>query len=170
MTMDMEMDRPALPTVLEAMLDAWDRNNTVLVNLLRAIPAGGLNARAMAGSPTVAQMFAHLIHERLVSVFENAPEWGLDMEIEEWAPSSNAERLAEQLEESALRVRHAVEERTEAGSELDESYSHPIQLLPFLIFHEGYHHGQIKLALKAAGCPISDDVAGPLTWDVWRAR
>jgi hypothetical protein len=39
-----------------------------------------------------------------------------------------------------------------------------------LIFHEGYHHGQIKLALKAAGRPLSDQDAGPLTWDVWRRR
>jgi uncharacterized damage-inducible protein DinB len=46
----------------------------------------------------------------------------------------------------------------------------PIHLVEFLVFHEGYHHGQIKLALKAAGRPVSDDVAGPLTWDVWRRR
>ena len=53
---------------------------------------------------------------------------------------------------------------------LDQDLAHPVQLVPFLIFHEGYHHGQIKLALKAAGCPILDDDAGPLVWDVWRTR
>jgi hypothetical protein len=37
----------------------------VLVNLLRAIPAGGLDARAMAGSPTIAEMSGHLHHERM---------------------------------------------------------------------------------------------------------
>ena len=37
--------------VLDALLLAWDRNNTVLLNLLRAIPDGGLDARAMEGSP-----------------------------------------------------------------------------------------------------------------------
>jgi len=26
------------PDLLEALLDSWDRNNTILVNLLRAIP------------------------------------------------------------------------------------------------------------------------------------
>ena len=34
----------------------------------------------------------------------------------------------------------------------------------------GYHHGQIKLALKLGGQPISDDQPGPFTWDVWRHK
>jgi len=33
--------------LLEVLLDSWDRNNTILVNLLRALPEGGLEARAM---------------------------------------------------------------------------------------------------------------------------
>jgi uncharacterized damage-inducible protein DinB len=49
-------------------------------------------------------------------------------------------------------------------------FNHPILLLQFLIFHEGYHHGQIKLALKVAGRPVTDDEAGPVTWDVWRLK
>jgi hypothetical protein len=36
--------------LLELLLDSWDRNNTILVNLLRAIPEGGLEIRPMEGS------------------------------------------------------------------------------------------------------------------------
>jgi hypothetical protein len=36
-----------------------------------------------------------------------------------------------------------------------------------MIWHEGYHHRQMKLALKLAGRPINDGQAGPLTWDAW---
>ena len=43
--------------LLEALLDSWDRNHTILINLLRAIPDGGMEARAVDGSPTVAQLF-----------------------------------------------------------------------------------------------------------------
>jgi uncharacterized damage-inducible protein DinB len=50
---------------------------------------------------------------------------------------------------------------------MDTHYDHPILLLQHMLWHEGYHHGQIKLALKMAGCPLSDDEAGPLTWSVW---
>ncbi len=35
---------------------------------------------------------------------------------------------------------------------------------------EGYHHGQIKLALKLTGRPLTDEEAGPLTWDVWMRK
>lgn len=54
--------------------------------------------------------------------------------------------------------------------DMDLHYDHPILLLQLLLWHEGYHHGQIKVALKVAGYPISDDEAGPLTWDVWRRK
>lgn len=156
--------------VLDALLDSWDRNNTVLLNLLGAIPDGGLEARAMEGSPSVSEMFTHLHHERMVSVLENAPECAGQVPAEEWSAERDANRIAQMLQESAQRVRDAVQGRVEADRALDRDFAHPIHLLQFLIFHEGYHHGQIKLALKAAGRPIADADAGPLTWAVWRAR
>ena len=156
--------------LLNASLECWDRGNVALLNLLRAIPEGGLGARALAGSPTVAEMFTHMHHERMVSVAENAPECAGQVPAREWDPEPSVDRIAQMLSESGQRVRAAVSQRAEAGRPLDHDFAHPIQLLHFLIFHEGYHHGQIKLALKAAGCPITDDDAGPLVWDVWRAR
>ncbi len=61
--------------LLDALLDSWDRNNTILVNLLRALPKGGLEIKAMDGSPSVAQLFTHIHYVRLVFVFEDAPEF-----------------------------------------------------------------------------------------------
>jgi hypothetical protein len=91
-------------TLLEALLDSWDHNNTILLNLLRALPEGGLET---------------------------------------------------------------VEGRLESGRNMDLHYDHPILMLHHMIWHEGYHHGQIKLALKLAGRPMTDDKAGPVTWSVW---
>jgi len=39
-----------------------------------------------------------------------------------------------------------------------------------IIWHEGYHHGQIKLALMAAGKPFDDEETGPVTWDLWMEK
>jgi uncharacterized damage-inducible protein DinB len=39
-----------------------------------------------------------------------------------------------------------------------------------MIWHEGYHHGQIKLALKVAGLPLTDQQAGRITWGVWMRK
>lgn len=156
--------------VLNAVLEAWERSNTALINLLRALPAGALEARATPSSPTIGQLCAHLHHERLVSVLENAPEHGGALPAEEWAAMGDVEQIAALLAESGARVRAAVRGRIERGQTLDRDFAHPVQLVQFLIFHDGYHHGQMKLALKAAGAMVPDDVVGTQVWDVWRAR
>jgi uncharacterized damage-inducible protein DinB len=74
------------------------------------------------------------------------------------------------LGESARVVRDAVRGRLEAGREMDLHYDHPILLLQHMLWHEGYHHGQMKLALKMAGRPLANDMAGPLTWGVWMRK
>ena len=153
--------------VLEVLLDSWDRNNTILVNLLRAIPIGGLEVKAMNGSPSVAEMFTHIHYVRLIFVSEDAPEFAGKMPGSEWVAEHDVDKIAEMLNESAVTVRRAVKSRLEAGRQMDLHYDHPILLLQHMIWHEGYHHGQIKLALKLAGRSVTDKGAGPITWRVW---
>jgi uncharacterized damage-inducible protein DinB len=153
--------------LLDALLDSWDRNNTILVNLLRALPDGGMDARAVDGSPTVAQRFMHIHYVRLVFVVEDAPEFGTPLPDGEWRAERDRGRIAEMLNESAKVVRDAVKGRLQAGRDMDLHYDHPILMLQHMIWHEGYHHGQIKLALKAAGRPFDDEEIGQVTWDVW---
>jgi uncharacterized damage-inducible protein DinB len=153
--------------LLEVLLDSWDRNNTILVNLLRALPEGGLEARAMESSPSVAQLFTHIHYVRLVFVSEDAPEFSRDLPEEEWMVELDPGRIAQMLNDSAKVVRDAVESKVEAGRDTNLHYDHPLLLLQHMIWHEGYHHGQIKLALKLAGCPVGNEIAGPVTWRVW---
>src|SRR5215469_10394942 len=153
--------------LLEVLLDSWDRNNTILINLLRALPQGGLEAKTMKESPSVAELFTHICYVRLVFVSEDAPEFARDLPDKEWMDERDPVRIAQMLNDSAKVVRDAVKGRVEAGQEMNLHYDHPILLLQHMVWHEGYHHGQIKLALKASGCPLSDDEAGPVTWDVW---
>ena len=156
--------------LLEALLDSWDRNNTIMVNLLRALPEGGLEVRAMEGGPSVAELFTHIHYIRLVFVFEDAPEFARDVPKEEWVAARDLSRMAQMLNDSARAVRDAVKNRVETGREMDLHYDHPILLLQHMLWHEGYHHGQIKLALKVAGRPLTDEEAGPVTWDVWMRK
>jgi uncharacterized damage-inducible protein DinB len=67
-------------------------------------------------------------------------------------------------------VRDAVTARVASDEPMDVHYDHPILMLQHLIWHEGYHHGQIKLALKMAGRPLDDEKIGPLTWDIWMRK
>jgi len=49
-------------------------------------------------------------------------------------------------------------------------YDHPILFLQHMIWHEGYHHGQVKLTLKMTGRPLTDQKAGRVTWGVWMLK
>src|ERR1700687_4066365 len=144
-------------SLLEALLDSWDRNNTILLNLLRALPDGGLEFRAMEGSPSVAEMFTHIHFVRLALVSEDAPEVAGELPKEEWATERDRGRIAQMLNNSAKTVRDAVKSRVETGREMNLHYDHPILLLQHMLWHEGYHHGQMKLALKMAGSPMTGD-------------
>jgi len=156
--------------LLEAVLDSWDRNNTILLNFLRALPEGGLETRAMKGGHSIAELFTHIHFVRLAFVVEDAPEFARELPKEEWADEREPDRIAQMLNESARTVRDAVRSRVESGQDMDLHYDHPILLLQHMVWHEGYHHGQMKLALKLAGRPMTDQVAGRATWGVWMRK
>lgn len=156
--------------LLNVLLDSWDRSNTILINLLRVLPAGGLDARLMADSPSVAQLFTHIHYVRLSFISEDAPEFPVELPEEEWNEERDPARLAQMLKNSAQAVRDAVKTKVEANQDMDLHYDHPILFLQHMLWHEGYHHGQIKLVLKATGRPIADKVAGRVTWGVWMRK
>lgn len=159
--------------LLDTLLDSWDRNNAILTNLVRALPEGGMDVRAMESSPSVAQMLTHIHYVRMVFVSEDAPEFARGFSEPaggEWAAERDREVLVQMLDESAKTVRDAVKGRLEAGREMDLHYDHPILMLQHMIWHEGYHHGQIKLALKLAGMPLANKDIGPVTWRVWMQK
>jgi uncharacterized damage-inducible protein DinB len=156
--------------LLEPLLDSWDRNNTITTNLLRALPEGTLDLKATAASPTIAQLFMHMHYVRAVFVSEDAPEIPVEVPQGEWASAPDRARMAAMLADSAKAVRDAVQTRVTTGRAMDRHYDHPILMLQHLIWHEGYHHGQIKAALKAAGRAFDDREIGAVTWSVWMKK
>jgi uncharacterized damage-inducible protein DinB len=161
------MPHPSNLSVLDALLDAWDRNNQIVVNLLRAIPQDTLDLKPIADSPSIAALFVHMHYVRLVFVQENAPEFAQDMPKHEWMAVRDRDRLAHMLNDSARAVGDAVKSRLASGKPMDLHYDHPILMLQHMVWHEGYHHGQIKLTLKLAGRPMDDEEIGQVTWDLW---
>lgn len=156
--------------LLDALLDSWDRNNAILVNLLRALPEGALDFIPAAGSPSVGALFVHMHYCRVVFVQMAAPEIGAGLPDGEWRSERDRDRLAGLLAESATAIRDAVRGRLVAGRPMDVHYDHPVLMLQHFIWHEGYHHGQIKLTLKQAGQPFDDEAIGVQTWDLWMEK
>lgn len=157
-------------SLLATLFDSWDRNNRILVNLLSVVPPEGMDVRPTPDGHSVAELFTHMNFVRAAFVQENAPEFAGDVPEDEWVHDTDRERIARSLAVSARLVREAVQGRIESGRAMDQLYDHPILLLQHLIWHEGYHHGQIKLALKLAGTPIPDSAAGPASWAVWMRK
>lgn len=153
--------------MLDVLLDSWDRNNTITINLLRAIPKDDLDLRPIDSSPSIAQLFAHLHYVRMIFVVENVPDLPVDMREEEWRVERDPTRLEQMLNESAKVVRDAVTTCLTSHRAMERHFDHPILMFQHLIWHDAYHHGQIKLTLKLAGRPLVDDDIGRGTWGVW---
>lgn len=160
----------ATDPTLEALLDSWDRNNTILLNLLRAIPDGAMDIRAAGSSPSIGQMFMHMHYVRLITIHEDAPEFATELPRHQWLAEPDRDRMEQMLRHSAQVVRDAVRGKLASGREMDRHYDHPLLMLQHMVWHEGYHHGQIKLALKLAGHPFDDEEIGAVTWDVWMKK
>jgi len=91
------------PRLLEALLDSWDRNNTILRNLLRALPR--VAWRSDDGGQPLDRGAVHAHH--YVSTYfvsEDAPEFARDLP-EQNGGASGTDRLAQRLDESAQAVR-----------------------------------------------------------------
>ena len=164
------MSSASAQSVVEAVLDSWDRNNRILVNLLRALPEHALDVRPIESSPSIGELFMHIHYVRLVFVAEDAPDVARHVPANEWTAERDRDRMAEMLNESAAAVHGAVKSRLESERAMNLHYDHPVLMIQHMIWHEGYHHGQIKLALKLAGQPMSNEKAGPLTWRVWMQK
>ena len=153
--------------MLDALLDAWDRNNRITINLLRAIPKDDLDIRPTASSLTIAQLFAHLHYVRMIFVVENVPDIAVEMRKEEWRAERDPARLEQMLIDSAKVVRDAVTRCVSTSRNMDRHFDHPILMFQHLIWHDAYHHGQIKLTLKLAGRHLLDEEIGRGTWGIW---
>lgn len=163
----MNMPQANHQNLLDAFLDSWDRNNTILTNLVLALPDGALDVRPMPDSPSIGQLITHIHYCRLVFVLEDAPEFAQPLNGQEWRTERDPARLVQLLNESAQVVRAAFAGRWQQGRPMDVHYDHPVLLIQHMLWHEGYHHGQIKLTLKLTGSAFDDEVIGPVTWDVW---
>ncbi|GEM84655.1 MULTISPECIES: DinB family protein [Meiothermus] len=166
-------------SILEALLDSYARNNAILLNLLQALPEGGLDAQVLEGSPSIAQQYAHMQQTRLFWLGQVAPEFATGMNQlfrqagEEWVAERETACIEQALNQSAHAVCEAVRDRLHTGQAMQgphASYDHPILLLQHLLWHEGYHVGQIKLALKATGYSMPEEVEEKAIWSQWRTE
>jgi hypothetical protein len=98
----------------------------------------------------------------LCSSSRNVPEFTRDLPEEVWMVERDPGRIEQMLNERAKAVRDAVKSRVEADRRSHRHYDRLILLLQHMVWHERYHHGQVKLVLKVADCPMTNEEAGPV--------
>ena len=79
--------------LIDALLDSWDRNNAITINLLRAIADDAMDLKPIDTSPSIAQLFAHMDYCRLIFVVEDAPEFAREMRNNQWKVERDRTRL-----------------------------------------------------------------------------
>jgi uncharacterized damage-inducible protein DinB len=166
-------------SVLEALLDSFQRNNTILLNLLRTLPEGGMDAKAIEGSQSVGVQFSHIQNTRLFWLQQVAPEFGEGLiqlfrqDGDDRIAERDPQRIEEALRASAQAVCDAVKDRLESGQPMKgkhASYDHPALFLQHMLWHEGYHVGQMKLALKRMGYVLPEALEEQAIWSLWRTE
>lgn len=160
--------------LLDQILESWDRQAQMLVNLCTLVTDENRKTKSSPDGWPIDEHLCHVHDTRYYWIGQAAPGKGKEIgEVyekvgEEWQPIPDLEEIKRQLPISAKSVREAVREAILAGSVEAGPYSSPIMFLQHMLWHEGYHFSLILLALRNAGCEPSEDWEDVNVWGLWR--
>ncbi len=115
-------------------------------------------------------MFVHIHYVRLALISENAPRFGRTLHYQDWLKERQPVAIEKMLHQSASDVGQTILSCIRDPQPIKFHYDHPVLFLQHMVWHEGYHHGQIKLALKVCGHSLMDKEVGPDTWGLWMRK
>jgi len=136
------------------------------VNLLTPCRRGGLEARAMEGSPSIAEVLTHIHYVRIVFVLEDTPEFTRRPAEEEWRPNETLIAIAQMLNE-APRLCETRKNGVEDRPGIETSTTHQIPCSSHMIWHEGYHphRSEEDWPMGWRGLPRTESGSRrPVTW------
>ena len=171
----MELTDVSAKSAVNAIMESWERQTRILANLCSRI---GEDERALKPSEDGWPIYAQLCHIHEVRqgwLTDVSPEIAATLgEVytqngETWTPITDLDEIKRQVALSSEAVGRAVREHLEAGSGRVGPYSHPIQFLQHMIWHDGWHFALITLALRLGGKEPSDEWEEENVWGVWRS-
>lgn len=148
------------------LVETWSINDRLNAYLLEEVGGDRLSI-ALAKGKSVGAQFAHVHNVRLMWLKASYPE-SLERVSKLDKGDWTVQELKENLAASGLEVAKLIESAIASGGRVKGFKPHVTAFVGYLIAHEANHRGQVELALRQAGQPLSEK-AGYGLWE-WGVR
>lgn len=156
-------------------LESWDRQCKILDNLASIVDESLIDAKPDAAGWTIAYHLCHVHHCRRGWLNAIDPESlkpigrlieNDDSDLGAW--TRDVPTIRKELAKSGAAVRLMVSNHLDAESGRVGPYSHVVEFLQHMVWHEGWHVGLIFLAMRLAGKEPEEIWEEHNVWGIWR--
>lgn len=160
--------------VIALLIDSWVRQSRIVNTVAALVTEENRDWSPTENGISLFRQLAHIHHCRKEFLGQLDAELAASLADSylppDWKPVDNLAELKALLEASGKAVGEAVETALRAGKEQAGWYDNPVLYLQHMIWHEGWHVGQIFQALRAGGQEPSDEWEEQHVWGEWRTE
>lgn len=165
-------------TLIDQIIDSWNRQCAIVRAVTTRIDDQNRTFKPAEDSYSIDGHLAHMHHTRRYFLNHVAPEEGSKLSRsflnDDGTEIADIPTLVKNLDESGEAVARVVSHALQAGGNALSGehviYDHPILLMQHLVWHEGWHVGQIMLALRVNGQEPAEEWEEAEMWGNWRTR
>jgi uncharacterized damage-inducible protein DinB len=155
-------------SALDGLLLALDRQQAMILDLLDVVSDDHMSLRALEGRMTLGEHFQHISEVRMYWLGQIAAKNpGANINGPRLPFDGTRDGLRQALEGSHAAARSYLAASLESDS-AGAPYDHPALYFGHMLWHEGWHVGQIDLALERGGAELSEEWAERALWERWR--
>ncbi|HWD37453.1 MAG TPA: DinB family protein [Fimbriimonas sp.] len=155
------------------LLEMWDRQSGMIANISRLIDDSSKQFLPSPDGWSIAKHLAHVHEVRYWWLTKVAPDLannlGESFQEDGETPLEDLQTIKDELAKSAHAVRTALERELRDETQQTGPYSHPVQYLGHMVWHEGWHAGIILLALRLNGREPAEQWEETNLWGIWRS-
>lgn len=164
-------------TTVEMLLDSWDRQCRIVSAVSSLVNEQNRSFKPSEDGWSIDAQLAHMHGTRRFWLSQVAPSFAEPLTPayadREGTPLADLEAIRACLLASGQAVRDAVQAGLETGGPMKGEYAvydNPVLLLQHMIWHDGWHIGQIFLALRINGQEPPEEWEEPNVWGQWRTE
>ncbi len=161
---------------IEAMFVSWDRQCRILDNIAALVDGGNRKSKPHPERMTLDMQLCHVHETRYWWLGQTNKEFQgrlgdvVRQDGDDWVPVDDLGQIRDQLRVSGQAVKDCVEDAVAKGIQPLGGYDHPVLFLEHMVWHEGWHVGQMMLCLVNAGQEPSDEWEEANVWGLWRTE